>query len=112
MPNTADSSRFSIAIDRFSGIAKAVVSVGVLVVRAWDWISAYFYSVKRYSYSKNPRRQNQSFKDDQHEFSRPSIDYVASFYGIANYSSGVDRHARDQWLHGAQLVPLNHDRSP
>jgi len=38
---------------------------------------------------------------------RVSIEYEASTFRIAKSLSGLQRHARDQWLHAAQSIPLN-----
>jgi four helix bundle protein len=38
---------------------------------------------------------------------RLAIEYITSSYRIAKSLSGINRHARDQWLRAAQSIPLN-----
>jgi len=38
---------------------------------------------------------------------RLSIDYVAWVYEQSAALTGIDRHARDQWLRASQSIPLN-----
>jgi four helix bundle protein len=47
------------------------------------------------------------FDHERLDVYRLSIEYVTSSYRIAKSLSGVDRHARDQWLRAAQSIPLN-----
>jgi four helix bundle protein len=47
------------------------------------------------------------FDHDRLDVYRLSIDYVARSFAIAKSFNGLHRHARDQWLRGAQSIPLN-----
>jgi len=47
------------------------------------------------------------FDHEKLDVYRLSIEYVAFSYRIARGLSGVNRHARDQWLRAAQSIPLN-----
>jgi four helix bundle protein len=47
------------------------------------------------------------FDHDRLDVYRLSIDYVASSFKIVGAFNGLHRHARDQWLRGAQSIPLN-----
>jgi len=48
-----------------------------------------------------------TFDHERLDVYRLSIDYVAFSYRIAKTLSGINRHARDQWLRAAQSIPLN-----
>ena len=47
------------------------------------------------------------FDHERLEVYRLAIEYVTSSFRIAKSLTGVDRHARDQWLRAAQSIPLN-----
>jgi four helix bundle protein len=47
------------------------------------------------------------FDHERLDVYRLAIEYVTSSYRTAKSLSGVDRHARDQWLRAAQSIPLN-----
>ena len=47
------------------------------------------------------------FDHERLDVYRLAIEYVTSSYRIAKSLSGVDRHARDQWLRAAQSIPLS-----
>ena len=48
-----------------------------------------------------------TFDHEKLDVYRLSIDYVAFSFQIAKGLTGVNRHARDQWLRAAQSIPLN-----
>jgi hypothetical protein len=81
----------------------------MLAVRASDRISSYSYSVKRYSYSysKGTLMNEPIFDHERLDVYRLAIEYVTSSYRIAKSLSGINRHARDQWLRAAQSIALN-----
>jgi len=47
------------------------------------------------------------FDHERLDVYRLAIEYVTSSFRIAKSLTGVDRHARDQWLRAAQSIPLN-----
>ncbi|MFG0262120.1 MAG: four helix bundle protein [Novipirellula sp. JB048] len=47
------------------------------------------------------------FDHDRLDVYRLSIDYVASSFAIARELTDAHCHARAQWLHAAQSIPLN-----
>jgi four helix bundle protein len=47
------------------------------------------------------------FDHDRLDVYRLAIEYVASSFAVAKDLNGCHRHARDQWLRAAQLIPLN-----
>jgi four helix bundle protein len=49
----------------------------------------------------------QSFDHERLDVYRLSIDYVARSFEASQLLEGLHRHARDQWLRAAQLIPLN-----
>jgi hypothetical protein len=49
----------------------------------------------------------QSFDRERLDVYRISIDYVARSVEASWLLEGLPRHARDLWLHAAQLIPLN-----
>ena len=51
--------------------------------------------------------KEQIFDHERLDVYRLAIEYVTSSFRIAKSLTGVDRHARDQWLRAAQSIPLN-----
>ena len=49
----------------------------------------------------------QSFDHERLDVYRLSIDYVTRSFEASQPLEGLYRHARDQWLHAAQSIPLN-----
>jgi four helix bundle protein len=47
------------------------------------------------------------FDHDRLDVYRLSIEYVANAFDTSRLLAGLHRHARDQWLRGAQSIPLN-----
>ncbi len=47
------------------------------------------------------------FDHERLDVYRMSIEYVAFSYRVAKTLTGLNRHARDQWLRAAQSIPLN-----
>ena len=47
------------------------------------------------------------FDHDRLDVYRLAVDYTADAYRVAEGLSGLQRHARDQWLRAAQSIPLN-----
>ena len=47
------------------------------------------------------------FDHERLDVYRLAIEYVTSSFRTAKSLTGVDRHARDQWLRAAQSIPLN-----
>jgi len=48
-----------------------------------------------------------TFEHERLDVYRLAIEYVAFSYRIAKTLTGINRHARDQWLRAAQSIPLN-----